>query len=122
MVQRERDRGGFRPPIPVSRIVDAGIPTVGRLLELIDKIRHPNNGAVDSNSPLIHDVMKAAKASNSDVVLLPGGQHTVVVVGRWIADHERLVKITAGTALTAAVVAGALGFVLRSHRREAPKK
>lgn len=122
MVQKEGDRGdSVAHGLPVSKVVDPRIPTTNQLLDLLARIRHPNNGAVNPNCQEIRDAMEAAERDDSDVVLLPRSQHTEVIVGRWLADNKRLVAVTAGTALTAAVVAGALGFVLRSHHREAPK-
>ncbi|GEM_PF-3149053 len=123
MDKREGNRGGSaHPELPVSSVVDRGIPTARRLLAFVAGIRHPNDGAVDPNNPAIQGPMKVAEGADLDVVLLPGSQHTVVVVGRWIADHPRLVKIAAGTVLTTAIVAGALGFILRAHHREPLKK
>ncbi len=121
MDRRERDYGGRpRSILPVSRIVDKAIPTVDRVIGFFDRIRHPN-GAVNPHASAIEEVMRAAKRDNMDVLLRPTGQHLEVVVGRFVSEHERIVKVGAGVVLTAGLVAGAAGFWLRRHRREPPK-
>ncbi len=101
----------------VSRRVFDGTPTPSKLLGFLDKIRHPN-GAVDLEHPGIEGVMRQAEKDRLDVLLVPRGDGIDAVAGRFLAnDHKRLIRIGAGVAISTVIAAGAVGFVLRRHKR-----
>lgn len=99
------------------RLVEDTAPTPSKIMGLLARIRHPN-GAVNHDHPDIKDVMDQAKKDKLDVMVIARGNGIDAVAGRFLAnDHNRLVKIGAGVAISTVIAAGAIGFILRKHKR-----
>lgn len=111
--------------LPGSREVDSATPTPRNFGDLLDRITHtPEVGGpvvVNPKAEEIADVMTHAEEHDLDVVLTPTGTGTVVTVGKWIADHKRILEVGAAAALIGTVaIGGILGVALRKHNRETP--
>lgn len=111
------EQGERNGSIVSKRIVEDTAPTPSKIMGLLDRIRHPN-GAINHGHPYIKGVMDQAKKDRLDVVLVARGNGIDAVAGKFIANpHKRLIKIGAGVAISTVLAAGAIGFILRTHKR-----
>lgn len=118
MARKEQERQiGNGLPFPVgSRPVREGIFTLGQITTFLASIQR-ENGAINHHHPDIRNMLSHAKKKRLDVLLIPDGEGISARLGKLIADNNRFIKIGAGVTVTTVIAAGALGFVIRRHRR-----
>lgn len=106
-----------------SKKIFDGPTTPSRLLGFLRSIRKHETGPIDQSHPLISHVMERARTEKLDVVITADGNGFHAVTGKNIVpdkiekDSKRMKRIAAGVVISAAVVAGIAGFVIRRHKR-----
>ena len=114
------EAGAYPGNLLGSRRIFHEPPTPKTLFEFIRNIRKHENGSVDQKHPDIMEVMRRARREKLDVILTPDGNGINAVTGKNIVykgDNIKFIKIGAGVAITATLVGGAAGFIIRQHRR-----
>lgn len=120
---------GPRSPFPFFyRIIHHG-PTTPTTIEGVVNGFRKEDGGVNHKHPDIAPIMKEAKKKKLDVGIIPKGLHTMVVWGRNLVDKDvknwnkkKIVKVSAGVAITTAAVGGASFIALRMHRKPRKEK